>query len=93
QINIKDENVQSSVATRAKVDKGNEKQIGATMPGTVLEVNCSKGDHVDKGDNLLTTEAMKMETTIQAPFRGVIKEIHVGKGDSIAVDDLLIEFE
>ncbi|MFB4473619.1 pyruvate carboxylase, partial [Oceanobacillus caeni] len=78
QINIKDENVQSSVATRAKVDKGNEKQIGATMPGTVLEVNCSKGDHVDKGDNLLTTEAMKMETTIQAPFRGVIKEIHVG---------------
>ncbi|WP_145523573.1 pyruvate carboxylase [Virgibacillus sp. SK37] len=93
QINIKDENVQSSVATRAKVDKGNEKQIGATMPGTVLEVNCSKGDHVDKGDNLLTTEAMKMETTIQAPFRGVIKEIHVGRGDSIAVDDLLIEFE
>ncbi|MCR1835824.1 pyruvate carboxylase [Oceanobacillus caeni] len=93
QINIKDENVQSSVATRAKVDKGNEKQIGATMPGTVLEVSCSKGDHVDKGDNLLTTEAMKMETTIQAPFRGVIKEIHVGKGDSIAVDDLLIEFE
>ena len=93
QINIKDENVQSSVATRAKVDKGNEKQIGATMPGTVLEVSCSKGDHVDKGDNLLTTEAMKMETTIQAPFRGVIKEIHVGRGDSIAVDDLLIEFE
>ncbi|WP_068672509.1 pyruvate carboxylase [Oceanobacillus sp. Castelsardo] len=93
QITVKDESIQSSVATRAKVDKGNEKQIGATMPGTVLEVNCSKGDHVDKGDYLLTTEAMKMETTIQAPYKGVIKEIHVVKGDSIAVDDLLIEFE
>lgn len=93
QITVKDESIQSSVATRAKVDKGNEKHIGATMPGTVLEVSCSKGDHVDKGDYLLTTEAMKMETTIQAPFRGVIKEIHVGKGESIAVDDLLIEFE
>ncbi|WP_085992507.1 pyruvate carboxylase [Oceanobacillus senegalensis] len=93
QVNVKDESIQSSVATRSKVDKGNDKQIGATMPGTVLEVNCSKGDHVDKGDYLLTTEAMKMETTIQAPYRGVVKEIHVKNGDSIDVDDLLIEFE
>ncbi|WP_156290459.1 pyruvate carboxylase [Oceanobacillus salinisoli] len=93
QVNVKDVSIQSSLASRPKVDKGNEKQIGATMPGTVLEVNCSKGDHVDKGDYLLTTEAMKMETTVQAPFRGVIKDIHVNKGDGIEVDDLLIEFE
>ncbi|RKQ37364.1 pyruvate carboxylase [Oceanobacillus halophilus] len=93
QVEIKDKSVESAFASKPKVDKSNEKHIGATMPGTVLEVNCSRGDSVNKGDYLLTTEAMKMETTIQAPYRGVVKEIHVNKGDSIAVDDLLIEFE
>ena len=52
-----------------------------------------KGAKVAKGDYLLITEAMKMETTVQAPFSGVIKDIHVSNGESIAVDDLLIEFE
>ncbi|GAB3068166.1 pyruvate carboxylase [Virgibacillus ainsalahensis] len=93
EITVKDESVQSLLETKPKVEKGNEKQIGATMPGTVLEVNCTKGDQVSKGDYLLITEAMKMETTVQAPFSGVIKNIHVNTGETIAVDDLLIEFE
>jgi len=93
EIVVKDDNVQSQVKTRPKVEKGNSKHIGATMPGTILEVNCSKGDQVKKGDHLLITEAMKMETTVQAPFDGVIKDIHVQNEDAIEVDDLLIEFE
>ena len=67
--------------------------IGATMPGTVLKVATSTGSHVKRGDHLLITEAMKMETTVQAPFNGVIKEIHVTTGSSIATGDLLIEME
>ncbi|WP_188454518.1 pyruvate carboxylase [Virgibacillus oceani] len=90
---IKDESVKSQIVTRPKVDKGNEKHIGATMPGTVVKVLCEKGDKVNKGDYLLINEAMKMETTVQAPFSGVIKEIYVKNGDALAVNDLLIEFE
>ncbi|MBP2077891.1 pyruvate carboxylase [Oceanobacillus polygoni] len=93
EIRVKDNSIESLISTRPKVDKSNDKQIGATMPGTVLAVNCSTGDSVAKGDHLLTTEAMKMETTIQAPYEGVIKAIHVKAGDSIEVNDLLIEFE
>lgn len=93
EIVIKDKNIRSSVAFRPKVEKGNEKHIGATMPGTVLSVNCKKGDTVKKGEHLLTTEAMKMETSIQAPFDGVIKDIHVKGGSLIEVDDILLEFE
>lgn len=93
EIVVKDKSIQSTIAANPKVEKGNTKQIGATMPGTVLGVNCGKGDKVEKGDHLLTTEAMKMETSIQAPFSGVIKDIHVSSGDSIEVNDLLIEFE
>ncbi|UJL47819.1 pyruvate carboxylase [Virgibacillus sp. NKC19-16] len=93
EIVVTDESVKSTVATRPKVDKSNDKHIGATMPGTVIEVIGKKGDKVNKGDYILTTEAMKMETTIQAPYEGVIKDVHVENGESIAVDDLLIEFE
>ncbi|WP_026905990.1 pyruvate carboxylase [Paucisalibacillus globulus] len=93
QVNIRDKSVQTQITTRPKADKGNEKQIGATMPGTVLKVVCEKGQKVDKGDELVITEAMKMETTVQAPFSGIIKSIHVHDGDSIEVNDLLIEIE
>ncbi|WP_100011081.1 pyruvate carboxylase [Lentibacillus sediminis] len=93
EIVVKDESIQSELDIRPKADKINDKHIGATMPGTVLEVNCAVGDEVGKGDYLLITEAMKMETTVQAPFQGVIKDIYVKSGETIAVDDLLIEFE
>ncbi len=73
QVVVKDENVKSKVETRPKVDQTDEKQIGATMPGTVVKVVCEEGDKVQKGDHLLINEAMKMETTVQAPFSGVIK--------------------
>ena len=45
-----------------------------TMPGTVIKVLVEKGEKVKKGDHLMITEAMKMETTVQAPFDGVVKE-------------------
>ncbi|WP_121614910.1 pyruvate carboxylase [Virgibacillus halodenitrificans] len=90
---VKDESIKGAITARPQVDKTNNKQIGATMPGTVIEALCKKGDQVNKGDYLLITEAMKMETTVQAPFSGVIKEIYVANGEAIAVNDLLIEFE
>ena len=46
-----------------------------------------------RGDHLLITEAMKMETTVQAPKDGIVKEIFVKAGDAISTGDLLIEME
>ena len=76
-----------------KADPLNPDQIGATMPGTVLKVVVNKGSTVKRGDHLLITEAMKMETTVQAPKDGVIKEIYASAGDAISTGDLLIELE
>ena len=90
---IQDINVESDVARKQKADPSNDSHIAATMPGTVLKVAVSKGAKVRRGEHLLITEAMKMETTIQAPFDGVVKEIHVSAGDSISTGDLLIELE
>ena len=76
-----------------KADPSNPNQIGATMPGTVLKVVVSKGSSVKKGEHLLITEAMKMETTVQAPRDGIVKEIYASSGDAISTGDLLLELE
>ncbi|MFF2499337.1 pyruvate carboxylase [Peribacillus sp. NPDC058075] len=88
---IKDENVKSSVVSKLKADPKNKEQLGATMPGTVIRVVVEKGDQVKQGDHLIITEAMKMETTVQAPYSGTIKDIYVKDGEAISTGDLLIE--
>ncbi len=83
--------VDGSIALKANPADPN--QIGATMPGTVLKVVVNKGSSVKRGDHLLITEAMKMETTVQAPKDGIVKEIYASAGDAISTGDLLIELE
>ncbi len=90
---IKDESVKATVATKVKADSKNESHIGASMPGTVIKVLANKGEQVERGDHLLITEAMKMETTVQAPFSGIVKEIYVKDGEAISPGDLLIELQ
>jgi len=88
---IKDESIKSTVESKVKADPANEEHIGASMPGTVIKVLVEKGEKVNKGDHLMITESMKMETTVQAPFSGTIKDIYVKSGDAIQTGDLLIE--
>lgn len=90
---IQDLTVEIDGSIALKADPSNPNQIGATMPGTVLKVVVSKGSTVKRGDHLLITEAMKMETTVQAPKDGVVKEIYASAGDAISTGDLLIELE
>jgi pyruvate carboxylase len=78
---------------KPKADKLNPNHIGAQMPGSVTEVKIAEGENVTSGQALLITEAMKMETTIQAPFDGVIKKVTVQSGEAIETGDLLIEIE
>lgn len=90
---VKDNSIISSVQTKRKAEPTNKEQIGATMPGSVLEVLVKKGDHVSQGEVLMITEAMKMETAIEARFDGVVEHIYVSAGESIASGDLLIEIK
>lgn len=90
---VKDESIESQVQERKKADPNDENQIGASMPGTVVQTLVKKGERVKKGDHLLITEAMKMETTVQAPKDGTIAELFVQNGDAIQPGDLLIQFQ
>ncbi|MBF7018984.1 pyruvate carboxylase [Staphylococcus sp. 18_1_E_LY] len=92
-IYIQDENVKANASVKPKADKLNPNHIGAQMPGSVTEVKIAEGENVKSGQALLITEAMKMETTVQAPFDGVVTKLTVQSGDAIESGDLLIEIE
>ena len=91
EILVKDTAIKSAIQTKRKAEPTNKEQIGATMPGSVLEIFVKKGDRVKQGDTLMVTEAMKMETAIEARYDGEVKHIYVEAGETIAQDDLLIE--
>ncbi len=74
----------------AKADPGNPAHVGAPMPGVVIAVAVETGQRIERGDPLLTLEAMKMETVLRAEQDGTIAEILLPVGESVATDDLLI---
>ena len=53
------------------------------MPGTVIEVIANEGQCVKKGDALLVLEAMKIEHTIVAPYKGTVQTLHYQAGDMV----------
>ncbi|MFC4766316.1 pyruvate carboxylase [Effusibacillus consociatus] len=93
EVTVRDLSAEVAVESRRKADSADPEQIGTSMPGKVLKVMVEPGDKVKKGEYLLVTEAMKMETTVQAPFDAVVKEIFIKSGDSIETGDLLILLE
>lgn len=90
---MKDNNIKSHTNTRLKADRDNINHVGATMPGIVLKTLVTQGSKINKGDPILVTESMKMETTIQAPYDGILKNLHVSSGDLIDPWDFLVELE
>jgi len=67
--------------------------VSTTMPGNVVDVLVAVGDVVKAGQTVLVSEAMKMETDIQAPIAGTVKAVHVAKGDRVNPGEVLIEIE
>ena len=65
--------------------------VTTSMPGIIVEVLVNIGDDIKAGDPVLISEAMKMETEIQAAISGTISAIHVVKGDNVTPDETLVE--
>ncbi|WP_264210236.1 acetyl-CoA carboxylase biotin carboxylase subunit [Leisingera thetidis] len=63
------------------------------MPGLIVKVDVEVGQEVQEGQSLCTVEAMKMENILRAERKGVVSKINAAAGDSLAVDDVIMEFE
>ena len=69
------------------------KMVTSPMPGAIVSVSVDKGDHVQEGQEVAVIEAMKMQNLLKSETEGTVKSVLVQAGDSVAVDQLLIEFE
>ncbi len=59
------------------------------MAANVWKIHKQEGDSVDAGEQLLTLEAMKMESEVSAPIRGILSFWSVAPGDAVAAGQTL----
>ncbi|KAK2862807.1 hypothetical protein Q5P01_002340 [Channa striata] len=90
---VKDTVAMKEMKFHPKAQKSIKGQVGAPMPGKVLEVKVEVGSKVEKGQPLCVLSAMKMETVVNSPMAGVIKAVHVTTDASLEGDDLILEIE
>ncbi|MEO0655687.1 MAG: biotin/lipoyl-containing protein, partial [Pseudomonadota bacterium] len=76
-----------------KVAPDTSKMLLCPMPGLIVKVDVAVGDEVQEGQALCTVEAMKMENILRAEKKGVVSKINAAAGDSMGVDDVIMEFE
>ncbi len=76
-----------------KLPPDTSKMLLCPMPGLVVKVDVEVGQEVQEGQALCTIEAMKMENILRAEKKGTVSKINAGAGDSLAVDEVIMEFE
>jgi propionyl-CoA carboxylase alpha chain len=76
-----------------KVAADTSKFLLSPMPGLLISLSVEEGQSVSGGEELAVIEAMKMENVMHAEKDGVVKTIHAATGDSLMVDQAIIEFE
>ncbi|MBI1398914.1 acetyl/propionyl/methylcrotonyl-CoA carboxylase subunit alpha [Hyphomonas sp.] len=68
------------------------KLIISPMPGLVVSMEVALGQEVQEGEAVCIVEAMKMQNIIRAGANGKVKAINVKAGDSVAADEIMVEF-
>jgi propionyl-CoA carboxylase alpha chain len=83
--------LQSLMPVKAPPDLS--KYLLSPMPGLLVSVAVKAGQEVKAGDELAIIEAMKMENVLRAEHNAVISAVRAEPGDSLAVDQIILEFE
>jgi propionyl-CoA carboxylase alpha chain len=76
-----------------KLPADTSKMLLCPMPGLIVKLDVQVGDEVQDGQALCTVEAMKMENILRAEKKAVVIKINAAAGDSLSVDDVIMEFE
>ena len=93
EIIIADKHITNKMDTVKKADPEKIGEVGATLSGSVVKILVAKGQQIKKGEPILVTEAMKMETTMTSPIDGTVTSIETKAGKRIESGDLLLVIE
>jgi propionyl-CoA carboxylase alpha chain len=76
-----------------KIEADTSKFLLSPMPGLLISISVKDGEEIKGGQELAVVEAMKMENVLHAERDGVVKSVHAAQGDSLSVDQVIIEFQ
>ncbi|KAM3920563.1 pyruvate carboxylase, mitochondrial isoform 1-T2 [Leptodactylus fuscus] len=90
---VKDTQAMKEMHFHPKALKDVKGQIGAPMPGKVIDIKVKEGETIEKGQPLCVLSAMKMETLVNSPVSGTVKKIYVKPDMHLEGEDLVLEIE
>jgi acetyl/propionyl-CoA carboxylase alpha subunit len=90
---VQDADALARSGTRRRGNKELPQEITPPMPSVVVRIMVTEGDLVEKGQGVMVVSAMKMETTLQAPFKGKVLKINVAEGDKVMPGQILMVIE
>ncbi len=74
-------------------DTNDPTEVGANIPGNILKVLVKEGDEVEEKQPIAVIEAMKMETNILAPMKGVVDKIYISEGQQVRAGELIAKMK
>ena len=94
-VKIKDEaaNLASATSKIVYADADDPSEIGANIPGNIIKVLVKEGDEVEEKQPIAVIEAMKMETNILAPQKGVIDKVYINEGQQVKAGELIAKLK
>jgi biotin carboxyl carrier protein len=90
---VQDADTLARNGTRKRSSKELPQEITPPMPSVVVRIMVAEGDLVEKGQSVIVVCAMKMEATLQAPFKGKVLKINVAEGDKVMPGQILVDIE
>jgi biotin carboxyl carrier protein len=80
-----------------RIKKGNAPEMPDSItpptPAVVVKIHVQTGDHVEKGQAVIVVSAMKMETTLCAPYNGTVLAVNTAINDKVAPGQILVDIE
>jgi 3-methylcrotonyl-CoA carboxylase alpha subunit len=69
------------------------RSVTPPMPAVVVRIMAAPGDRVEKGQAVAVVSAMKMETTLQAPYAGTVIRVNTAEGEKVMPGQILMDIE
>jgi len=89
-VGVQDERSRALASLAGGAHVAGDATIRAPMPGLVANVLAAEGAAVRRGQTVVVLEAMKMENDLTAPRAGIVKAVHVTKGQTVGQNDMLV---